>query len=274
MKIILSIIIFTFVIFNNTICRDRYRSSNHEICFQTYGDLNFKNYKNPQLENTFFNSNDLELRLLFTGEIGSREDISNELYTSNMDLGISYSKSFDNRNADKITCLNSAFKMFYGFNLLSYNFLSTDIFFYVHNGIMWNYTTNIYPNDSTIDRKLMSDFSQETNFGLLNNNGIRAFWGQHISTSIEMERNLIYPSHLFLQANISSISSSLTDFLLSELVLKNFRKSSYLPILTLIFRGGLNYVFYELRSKKMNWPFESEPALLVTKCKFGLSYTF
>lgn len=228
---------------------------------------------NENLDKNLSKNYGIEGRFIISSQNNFSSDHNTYKYLSKSNIGIAFSKSLENNANNLINLENNQIKLFYGLSNVSYDFLTIENEFYIYNGILWNKDKFDVPNNLSSNLSLLSNYNNETNFGIMSVSGIRTFPNDHLSINLEMERNLIYPNYLAFQSNLSSFITSLSDVILLKSISALTHKSMYYPLIIFICRSSFSYLIYELKSHQMTWPIKSESAMLQTKFKIGLSYT-
>jgi opacity protein-like surface antigen len=129
-------------------------------------------------------------------------------------------------------------------------------------------------SDST-DKKLIAVFGNIFRFGSKAEGGVKIEFIPQLSMDASYERFAIFPRHLFWQFLGSFGIEVVAQELLNEFVKQIMTSSPEAgPIAGFILKNALSYGVYELRKNKMNFPFNSVPALLTDCFKVGLTFTF
>jgi hypothetical protein len=125
--------------------------------------------------------------------------------------------------------------------------------------------------------KTVKEFIDKFSGWTLNDNyeiGIKYTISERNSIFINYEAKLIYPNVMFWHWLIGRTIEESTLFLIDMYVDEIFKQTpSLIPVINFLLKGSLSYALYDLRSQKMNLPFESEPGFLMNHFKFGFSYT-
>lgn len=143
------------------------------------------------------------------------------------------------------------------------------------NSIVWN---KISLKDSLTDPKDKAQFDyigDGFRFGAQTEANINLKFADFIGVNVGYERTAIFPRHLFWYWAGSEIIRSAGSGLVGVFV-REVGKSSpeAVPVVNFILKNALNYGFYELRKKNMNWPFDTEPPLMYDNFKIGINFNF
>lgn len=148
--------------------------------------------------------------------------------------------------------------------------------------LLYNSNALIWSRIEFIDGSFMNDplhifdtYNKSIRFGDKFEGGIKIKLFKPIGISAAYERSIIFPRHLFWywlgSEAIEAVGQSLVDGFVKSVIKTN---SISAPIVACVLRNGLSYVLYELRSEKMNWPFDTTVPLHFQSFKLGLSFMF
>ena len=148
--------------------------------------------------------------------------------------------------------------------------------------LLYNSNALIWSRIEFIDSSFMNDplhifdtYNKSIRFGDKFEAGIKIKLFKPIGISAAYERSIIFPRHLFWywlgSEAIEAVGQSLVDGFVKSVIKTN---SISAPIVAFVLRNGLSYVLYELRSEKMNWPFDTTVPLHFQSFKLGLSFMF
>lgn len=143
----------------------------------------------------------------------------------------------------------------------------------------WSNIDFKYPNiltfapDAEVD--ILNLYDESFRFGTSSEGGLRIKVIDNLILDAGYERSIVFQRHLFWKwagsAIIEGIGQSLLDGFISEV----FESSPAAgPIVNFLLKNGLAYGMYELRQKKMNWPFSSEAPIAFDQFKFGVTVVF
>jgi hypothetical protein len=143
----------------------------------------------------------------------------------------------------------------------------------------WSNMDFKYPNILTFapdaDVNVLNLYDESFRFGTSSVGGVRIKVIDNLILDAGYERSIIFQRHLFWKwagsAAIEGIAQDLLDGFINEV----FESSPAAgPIVNFLLKNGLAYGMYELRQKKMNWPFKSEAPIAIDQFKFGVSVVF
>jgi len=156
---------------------------------------------------------------------------------------------------------------------------NASLLLYNSNSFTWtryDYGTKIYTFEwagPPFDK--LDDFNKSLRFGSTAEGGIIIPVGSVVNLQASYDRTIVFPRHLVLKhlgsVLIETGGQSLIDGFVNA-VLKSSPAAA--PIVSFILKNGLSYGLYELRSEKMNWPFNSAEPLMFDSYKAGLTFTF
>ncbi len=169
----------------------------------------------------------------------------------------------------------------FGFhNLNGYGYHSPDSWFgiYLYTGSGLNWSDVSYTNDDGGDKssnEALNTFDGTMRFGQTWESGLRLSIIGPINVFGGYEQNIIFPRHLFWKWSISGLIEGVGIGLLGAFSKWIMREAPVAgPILNWALKTGAYYVFYQLRTKNMNWPYETAPPLVISSWKAGLSLEF
>jgi hypothetical protein len=187
--------------------------------------------------------------------------------------------SKENATADSAISLNS-----WRFSLGSdggfgYKF-GNDSYIVLYSGdaINWNWLDleDVFKQNNILATSAMNNFGEQVRFGTSFESGVKVKVLGNVHLSASYERNLIFPRYLNFYSNLSSltelIATSIPQFLVNNLVLES--APEYLPVVNFVLKNAISYGFYELRSKNMNWPFNTTAPLMMDGYRIGVSFEY
>lgn len=152
---------------------------------------------------------------------------------------------------------------------------SMSLTFYNSNGI--TFTINDFTdNENEIVKEnaeiVIDKFSENYHFGENFEAGLKLRLIYNISLDAGFERNAIYRRHMFWMWTGQKIVQGVADGFLDWFLAKVEKSSPVLlPVVHFVLKNAIDYSFYELQKDKMNWPFDTEEALIYDQFKVGLS---
>lgn len=118
-------------------------------------------------------------------------------------------------------------------------------------------------------------FGDSFRFGTQFEAGVEARVFKNIGLNAGFERAQIFPRHMFWYWTGSEIIHGIGEGLIG--IFTNYVEDSspnLLPIVDFVLKNALSYGVYELRSEKMNWPFNTVAPLDIQRFKVGMSFYF
>ena len=159
----------------------------------------------------------------------------------------------------------------YGYNIGS----SMKVALGASNAIGW---TKFDFLDTTVipeDQKRLDYIGDSFRFGTQTEANITVKLGDNIGISGSYERAVVFPRTLFWYWAGSEIVRGIGSGLISSFVNEVGKASpEALPVVNFILQNALNYGFYELRQKNMNWPIETVAPFAFDSFNVGLSVSF
>jgi len=231
---------------------------------------------NENISDTFFDANLLELQLGHTTRKTSRY-AENILKYNFRYLFFSYISSDLNggsENNNEINSRNWRFG-FAGSNGYGYKLGSAAIILY--NSYSYDWTNVDFTNKATNepDQITMDRFEDGIRFGTSNDGGIKIVATSVISLDVNYQRSIVFERHLFWKWAGSAVIEAVANGLLDAFIKEVFKSSPDAgPIVNFLLKNALAFSIYELRQKKMNWPFPSIPPLSFDSFRFGAAFTF
>jgi hypothetical protein len=152
---------------------------------------------------------------------------------------------------------------------------SFSVLLYHSGGLNWSRIT--VPGQVLIpeDKNLLDLYRDTFRFGTLSEGGIKFRLSDLLMIDGAYERSMIFPRHLFMKWVGSALLERCFQWGADGFVNRVLDNSpAAAPVVSFILKNGVSYAIYELRKKKMYWPFSSDPAMLNDIWKVGVSMTF
>ena len=125
------------------------------------------------------------------------------------------------------------------------------------------------------DVDVINLYDESFRFGTSSEGGVRIKVINNLMFDAGYERSIIFQRHLFWKWAGSAIIEAAAQGLIDGFIGEVFESSpSAGPIVNFLLKNGLAYGIYELRQKKMNWPFSSEAPIAIDQFKFGVTVVF
>ncbi|MDD3125825.1 MAG: hypothetical protein PHV24_08425 [Candidatus Kapabacteria bacterium] len=180
------------------------------------------------------------------------------------------------RDYDKIGL--EAWKLAWGYQE-GFGWQSGDVGISLYNANNLNWTTissfDKTQNLSEQDIALLESFASGTRFGRSFSAGAEIRFWNTLGVSCAYEQEQIFERHKFWYWTVSEIIESAATGVVSSFIDDIAGRSKVAgPIINFIVQNGISYGFYELRKKKMNWPFETAAPIYMDKFTLGVSLTF
>lgn len=143
----------------------------------------------------------------------------------------------------------------------------------------WSNIDFDFPNILTLvpdpDNDVLNLYDESFRFGTSSEGGVRIKVIDNLMLDAGYERSIVFQRHLFWKWAGSAIIETAAQGLIDGFVSEVFESSPAAgPIVNFLLKNGLAYGIYELRQKKMNWPFSSEAPIAIDQFKFGVTVVF
>lgn len=123
------------------------------------------------------------------------------------------------------------------------------------------------------DLRIANFYNKTFRFGTSFQGGIKFQIIPSIAIDASYQRSVVFERHLFWKWLGSVVIESAGQVALDKFVDEILESSPYAaPIANFLLKNALAYGFYELRQKKMNWPFETAPPITFNQFKIGLTF--
>ena len=125
------------------------------------------------------------------------------------------------------------------------------------------------------DQRVFNLYDETFRFGNSNEVGIRIQPFSMIALDAGYERSQVFQRHLFWKWAGSSVIEAAAHGVLDAFINEIMKSSPQIgPVVNVILKGALAYGIYELRTDKMNWPFNSAQPITFNNIKFGMTFMF
>ncbi|GEM_PF-1199064 len=150
------------------------------------------------------------------------------------------------------------------------------IYLYTGGGFNWSDVSyTIATGGDRTSNEALNTFDDGIRFGQTWESGLRISLIGPLNIIGGFEQNIIYPRHLFWKWAISGLIEGVSISLLDAFAHSIMQSTPAAgPIVNWALKTGANFLIYHLRSKNMNWPFETAPPLVINSWKIGLSLEF
>ncbi len=143
----------------------------------------------------------------------------------------------------------------------------------------WSNIDFKYPENQSLisndDIEKLNLYDKSFRFGTSSEGGIRFKLIENLILDAGYERSVVFQRHLFWKWAGSGLLEAAAQGLLDGFINKIFKSSPAAgPVVNFFLKNALAYGIYELRQKKMNWPFKSEAPIAFDQFKFGVTFVF
>ncbi len=156
---------------------------------------------------------------------------------------------------------------------------------YYSSTMNWSNIDFKYPNILTIDpivlfaydkdREVLDLYDESFRFGTSSEGGVRIKLIDNLMLDAGYERSIVFQRHLFWKWAGSAVIEIAAQGLLDGFISNVFESTPAAgPVVNFLLKNALAYGLYELRQKKMNWPFESEAPISYDQFKFAVTFVF
>ncbi len=150
-----------------------------------------------------------------------------------------------------------------------------DLVLYHGSGLGW---TNVNFTNSTAtaaDMKKLKRIDDTWRYSENFEVGANLRFGEMVGVSFAFQRTLVYPRHLFWYWSLSKLIEAAGQGLVGSFVDAVGERVPYvLPVMNVALRSALSWGLYQLRSRDMNWPVNTEPGFIFDNFKVGASVSF
>lgn len=250
--------------------RFRFRKESHPF-LRVRGGLN--QFAHRSASQNFRQLGDLEIQLGYTRSI--RKFRSYLAFSNDRYLGF----SLNNKNLYKSSALKpielSNYQISIG-RLENYGYRLKNIFVSFGTGKEFNWTKTAFDKTTIgIDTIILDFYKDAIRFGEAYNSDFSFQIFDFLSLNANYKYGLIFPRHLFWKHLGSFVIEEVARNLLDDYLEKVFEmRPAAGPIVNFVLKTSLNYLFYELKKEKMNWPFKTVQPLSYDIYSFGVKFTF
>lgn len=155
----------------------------------------------------------------------------------------------------------------------------TNLLFFTTTSLIWKgieYDSIPTLSDSmNADKKLLDRFADGVRFSDKFEGGIKFQIYKPFAITVAYQRQIIYPRVLFWKLVGSDILSVLGEGIISHFTEKIIESApTFGPFFHFVLINAYKYGTYELRKKRMNWPFASETPMINDGFNVGMTFTF
>ena len=152
----------------------------------------------------------------------------------------------------------------------------TNLLFYTaSNGHWMGLEYDSIPNGDSLYKKLMDRFTDGVRYSDKFEAGIKFQVYEPFAITVAYEKQIIYPRILFWKWIGSEILAGLGEEIISHFSKKIIEASpTFGPFFHFALINAYKYGVYELRKKRMNWPFATETPLMNEGFNVGMTFTF
>jgi hypothetical protein len=152
---------------------------------------------------------------------------------------------------------------------------SQKLFFNSISGINWTSLDFEDKTSDTLQQTNLDVFGSQLRFGEMFEASMTFFPIENVGVNVGYERAIVYPRHLFWYWAASGIiqgaAKGITGWFSKAVIQKSPVAGA---IMHFVLENAVNYGFFELRKKYMNWPLETVPPFMYDSFKVGLTFKF
>jgi hypothetical protein len=143
---------------------------------------------------------------------------------------------------------------------------------YISGGQSW--TTNQWANDSLFigDAIRLNRFSGGLRYATFTEMGVMIDVGTKFAVDMGFEMTLVQPRYIFLQSFSNLILQQAAHVLMRKTIDTLF-PNSWIPIAGFVLKGAFNFWLYNQKSRRANFPFQSEAGLQILTFRVGTSFS-
>lgn len=156
--------------------------------------------------------------------------------------------------------------------------LSESIDLMLSTGGQWTWTSinpKSYATSDTNNWKSVDDFASGLNFGSTWSPGIEINSGSNFGVRVGYNWTQIYPRHMYwywVTSEAIENAAQTGALLLVNAVSK--KGESAFPIINFVLTNAVSYLFSELRTDKMNWPWDTVAPMNIKSWNISVNYAF
>ena len=156
---------------------------------------------------------------------------------------------------------------------------SRDVSFlpFTSSNMVWSrLNLKTFPDSSNMyDIKRLDMYNKSVRFGINFEGGLDITFSNSFSCILAYDRTLVFQRCLFLKNSMSLLIQELGSGLIKHFSMEVFRENPVAgSIVNFALRNAYLFLFYQLRSKEMNFPFGGEPSLDYQAFKIGVKFRF
>ncbi|MBE2189661.1 MAG: hypothetical protein KGZ71_02845 [Desulfobulbaceae bacterium] len=152
---------------------------------------------------------------------------------------------------------------------------SQKLFFNSISGITWTSLDFEDKTSDTIQQTNLDVFGSQLRFGNMFEASMTFYPIENVGLNVGYERAMVYPRHMFWYWAASGIIQGAAQGLTGWFSKAVIEKSPVAgAIMYFVLENAVNYGFFELRKKNMNWPLETVPPFMYDSFKVGLTFKF
>ncbi|MFC2131716.1 hypothetical protein ACFLSQ_09800 [Bacteroidota bacterium] len=157
----------------------------------------------------------------------------------------------------------------------------TDLVLYSTGALAWtsidflDTSATIPIENADMDNAKMDYFGDNFRFGDYFEGGIKFQVYEPLAFTVGYQRGIVLPRHMFWKwlggGIVEGIGEGIISWFSDEVVESS---PTFGPIVYFVLKNAYSYGIYELRKKRMNWPFDTEAPLMYENFKVGMSFGF
>ncbi len=161
-------------------------------------------------------------------------------------------------------------------SLENYGYRAGKVLITFGNGKEFNWTkTSFNKNTVFADTSILDFYLDAVRFGDAYNSEFSLQLFDFISFQINYKYGMIFPRHLFWKHLGSYVIEEAIRSLLDNYIEKVFSMRPAMgPVVNFVLQSSLNYLLYEFKKDRMNWPFKTVQPLTYDIYSIGLKFTF
>lgn len=238
-------------------------------------DYGLSKVSRDKFNGTFANPNLIELKLgyLQTHMVSAVHEVYSQdmqdLFGGNISTKLSGNSGLDQLRTDTWR---------FGINRMQgygYSFGDSKLMFNTEYSFIWSSIEFLDEPSDSAAKNIADMYNKKFKFGTSAAANIQLNFTPNIGINAAYERAIVFQKHLVWKWLGSQIIE-----LASTFALNNFtddlidRAPAVAPIANFVLKSALYYGLYELRHKKMNWPFQTEAPISFDQFKFGFVFSF
>lgn len=150
----------------------------------------------------------------------------------------------------------------------------SDLVLYNSGALVWT-KTDFMDTTNINDQAKLDHIGSNFRFGEYMEGGIKYQVYEPFAITAGYQRIIVFPRHMFWKWLGSGVIEGVGDAIISHFTEKIIESSPmWGPVIHFVLKNAYSYGFFEIRKKRMNWPFDTETPFMYDNFKIGMSFAF